>query len=463
MLDPKLLNLLDDLRDPSIVWQVATLAGCLLCAWVLERRVLDWWRRSRAARLAAAGGVAGPAAGAPDAAESTRGAAGSAAAEAAAAAAQAALEALGRVLLPVFALGLLLVARPVLGVWHNTQLLRVAIALLLAMALARTVVYAVSKLARTPGIAAFERLLVALVWVGVLLHLTGFDAAVVDFFESIVFPIGRQRVSLWTVLSGGFWVLATLLAALWLGGAIESRLLTSDVGDAGVRAVLSRVLRAVLLLVAVLVGLSLVGLDITALSVFGGALGVGLGLGLQRIASSYVSGFVVLLERRVRIGDQVTVDKYTGAVSEIRSRFTIVKSGEGWEAIVPNEMLMINPVQNFSTNAHLRLKTSLTLGYDTDLERVLPLLAQAAAGHPAVLKEPPSVAHLTGFGADGFTVDVGYSIGGSEKSRSAVQSQVNLALWALIRGEGVSLPYPQRDVRVLGLPDGVSKGTQGRA
>ncbi len=446
---PGMLELLAELRQPAIVWQLATIAACLGLAWLLERQVLAWWKRSRAASAAAF--EASVAARVP-----------AAASQAAAAASQAALEAVGRILLPLFALGLLAVVRPVLGFWHRTQLLRVAIALLLALALTRTVVYAVSKLSRTPGIAAFERLLVALVWIGVGLHVTGYDAAVIEFFESIVFPMGRQRVSLWTVLSGGFWVLATLLAALWLGGAIESRLLASDVGDAGVRAVLSRVLRAVLLLVAVLVGLSLVGLDITALSVFGGALGVGLGLGLQRIASSYVSGFVVLLERRVRIGDQVTVDRFTGTVSEIRSRFTIVKAGEGWEAIVPNEMLMTNPVQNFSSNAHLRLKTSLTLGYDTDLERILPLLAQAAAGNPAVLKEPPPVAHLTGFGADGFTVDVGYSIGGPEKGRAAVQSQVNLALWSLIRNEGVSLPYPQRDVRVHGLPDGVSVPTQGR-
>ena len=438
LLNSMLRDLWVDLQSPAVLWQLGTLAICLALAWVLDQRVLRWWQSTRAQRL--------PPGGSPGGAQATGGIG------AAPQAASTAIQAVGRVLFPLFALGLVVTARPVLGIWHKTNLLRLAIALLVAFALVRVIVFAVSKLARTPALAAFERLLVALVWIVVALHVTGYVGEVVDFLESVVFPMGKQRVSLWTILSGAFWVMLTLLVALWIGGVLEARLLALESGDAGVRAVLARVVRAVLLLLAVLIGLSLVGLDITALSVFGGALGVGLGLGLQRIASSYISGFVVLLERRVRIGDLVSVDKYTGFVTEIRSRFTIVKSGEGWEAIVPNELLMVNPVQNFSLAPHVRMKTSLTLGYDTDLDRVLPLLAETAATIPAVLAEPAPAAMLTSFGADGFTVDVAYSIGGPDRGRGAAQSEVNRAIWRLIRREQVTLPYPQRDIRVQTLP-----------
>ena len=291
-----------DLQDPAIVWQLGTLAACLLVAWIVERRVLRWWHASQPTLQ-------------------IRGS-------------DAALQAIGRILWPAFAMLLVAAVRPVLAVWHKTNALRLAVVLLLAYALIQTIVFMVSKLMRTRAIAAFERVLVALVWAGVALYVTGYGVDVVEFLDALVFPIGKQRVSLWTILSGGFWVMLTLLVALWVGRVLETRLLAIDSGDLAVRTVLGRILRAALILVAVLVGLSLVGLDITALSVFGGALGVGLGLGLQRIASSFISGFVVLLERRVRIGDLITVDKYTGRVSEINTRFTIVRSGEDRKSVV---------------------------------------------------------------------------------------------------------------------------------
>ena len=290
-----------------------------------------------------------------------------------------------------------------------------------------------------------------LVWTAVGLYVTGYWADVVEFLEAVVFTVGKQHVSLWTMLSGGFWVVVTLLFAMWLGGVLEARLLSAGGGDPSVRAVLGRILRAVLLLVAVLVGMSLVGLDITALSVFGGALGVGIGLGLQRIASSYVSGFVVLLERRVRSGDIISFEKYTGQVRDIRTRYTIVASGEGWEAIVPNELLMTNTVQNYSQQRQVRLASTLTVGYDHDVEQVLALMLQAAAAHPNVLPAPAPAAMLKGFGPDGFALEVGYSVA-DPAVRGPTESDVNRAVWRALRGAGVAPAHPQRHLRMHGTP-----------
>ncbi len=404
-----------DLQDPAIVWQLGTLAACLLVAWIVERRVLRWWHASQPTLQ-------------------IRGS-------------DAALQAIGRILWPAFAMLLVAAVRPVLAVWHKTNALRLAVVLLLAYALIQTIVFMVSKLVRTRAIAAFERVLVALVWAGVALYVTGYGVDVVEFLDALVFPIGKQRVSLWTILSGGFWVMLTLLVALWVGRVLETRLLAIDSGDLAVRTVLGRILRAALILVAVLVGLSLVGLDITALSVFGGALGVGLGLGLQRIASSFISGFVVLLERRVRIGDLITVDKYTGRVSEINTRFTIVRSGDGWEAIVPNELLMINPVQNHSLHARMRLRSSVLVGFDTDVARVSALLVEAAAAHPRVLQTPAPTAMLLSLGPDGLLIELGYSIGDPENGVQAVQSDVNRAVWASLKAHDVAVTAPTREAR----------------
>ncbi len=418
LLNSMLRDLWLDLQEPAILWQLGALAVCFLAAWVLERRVLRWWHEANPGQMLRSSGAA--------------------------------LQAVGRILWPSFALLLVLVARPVLAVWHNTNALRLAIVLLLAYALIQTIVFMVSKLVRTRAIAAFERVLVALVWTGVALHLTGLDSDVIDFLESVVIPMGKQRVSLWTILSGGFWVMLTLLAALWVGRVLETRLLAVDSGDLSVRTVLGRILRAALLMVAILIGLSLVGLDITALSVFGGALGVGLGLGLQRIASSFISGFVVLLERRVRIGDLITVDKYTGRVSEINTRFTVVKSGDGWEAIVPNEMLMIQPVQNLSLHGRMRLRTTVLVGYASDVDRVAGLLVAAAAGHPRVLQTPAPAALLLALGPDGLLMELGYSIGDPENGTQSVQSDVNRAVLASLKANGVEVTAPTREARRIG-------------
>ena len=182
--------------------------------------------------------------------------------------------------------------------------------------------------------------------------------------EAIQFPVGRQRLTLWDLLVGAVSVVLTLLAALWIGSVIEARLMAATSLTPNSRVVVSRLLKALLAFVAVLVALSLVGIDLTVLSVFGGALGVGLGLGLQRIASNYVSGFIILLDNSLTIGDMITVDKYYGAVSQINTRYTVIKALDGTETIVPNEMLVSSPVINHSySDRKVRVAVKVSVAY----------------------------------------------------------------------------------------------------
>lgn len=334
----------------------------------------------------------------------------------------------------------------------DTRLLRLAMTLLGAMALVRLLVYVLRRVFPRAGfIVTFERAIALTIWAIVALHLVGVLDDVVQWLDSHTMPIGRAPVSLLTLISGMASVLVTLLVALWIGSVFEARLMRTDTVDMNVRVVAARLLRAVLIVIGVLIALSLVGIDLTVLSVFGGALGVGLGLGLQRIASSYVSGFIILLDRSLRIGDLITVDKYYGIVTQIKTRYTVVRALDGTEAIVPNEMLVSTPVTNHSyTDRRVRVAVKVAVGYETDAPRALALMEEAASSIRRVLADPAPAALLLGFGADGLELEVGFWISDPEQGRLNVQSLVAQAILTRFRAEKISIPFPQREVRVTG-------------
>lgn len=336
----------------------------------------------------------------------------------------------------------------------DARLLRLAMTLFAAMAAIRLLVYVLRRVLKNVALlAVFERTIALSIWLVIALHVVGWLDPAVAWLEQTSFPVGKGRVSLWAVLVGAVLVLVTLLAALWLGSSIEARLMRATSLDSNLRAVLSRVLRAVLLLVGVLLALSLVGIDITVLSVFGGALGVGLGLGLQRIASNYVSGFIILLDRSLRIGDMITVDKYYGAVTQINTRYTVIRALDGTEAIVPNEMLVAQPVTNHSfSDRKVRFALKVSISYDADPVQAMRLMEDAARAQPRVLQDPAPSALLLGFGADGLDLEVGFWIVDPESGRLGVQSGIALGILERFRAAGIGIPYPQRDVRITAVP-----------
>lgn len=338
----------------------------------------------------------------------------------------------------------------------DARLLRLALTLVVAMALIRLLVYVLRRaLSNLAFIAASERVIALAIWFVVALHVSGVLGDVVDWLDATTIPIGASKVSLWVVAMGALSVLATLLAALWIGSALEARLMRAQQLEPNLRVVASRALKALLLLVAVLLGLSMVGIDLTVLSVFGGALGVGLGLGLQRIASNYVSGFIILLDKSLRIGDLITVDKYTGTVTQINTRYTVIRALDGTEAIVPNEKLVAEPVTNQSySDRKVLIRCNVQVSYASDVERALALLQQAARVSPRVLDDPAPGAALVDFGADGLNLALTFWIGDPENGRLNVTSEVNREILRLFRENGIEIPFPQRDVRVVQMSGG---------
>jgi small-conductance mechanosensitive channel len=360
-----------------------------------------------------------------------------------------------RLAFPAITLAMLLVGREVLrasGVIKSAAdapLLHLIITLVVALVGIRIVVYILRR--AFPGVAMlanFERAIATLIWLIVALHVAGVLSDVVDWLDETTLPIGKTHVSLWLVLMGLLSLGVTVLVALWLGSLVEARLLASSL-DSSLRLVLARLAKALLLVLAVLIGLSAVGMDLTVLSVFGGALGVGLGLGLQRIASNYVSGFILLLDRSLRLGDMITVDKYHGFVAEISTRYTVLRGLDGTEAILPNEILISSPVTNFThSDRRSRVGVKVSVAYNTDLKQAKALLIEAAQAHPRALKDPAPGVGITGLGADGIDMEVGLWISDPEQGKGNVQSDVWEAILERFRAADIQIPYTQREVRI---------------
>lgn len=329
----------------------------------------------------------------------------------------------------------------------GARLLHLALALVTALAVVRLVVYALRRaLVNVALIGAFERAIGLVAWAVLALYVTGVLGDVTAWLNATEIPVGKTRVSLGAVLSSVTATLASLLVAMWIGSLIESRLMDTPGLNRNFRVLLGRVARAVLMTVAVLVALGVSGIDLTVLSVFGGALGVGLGLGLQRVASNYVSGFILLLERSLRIGDLVTVagtlDRYNGTVSQIGTRYTLLKSTDGNDIVVPNELLVSAPVVNHSLAApSVRLTVRLAISYESDLDLALRLGEEAARATPQVLAEPAPAALLVDFGVNGPLLEIGFSVGDPTQGLNNVKSQVGVAL---------QRAYVQHRIKIVG-------------
>jgi small-conductance mechanosensitive channel len=232
-----------------------------------------------------------------------------------------------------------------------------------------------------------ERVVSFAIWGIVLLHFIGALPEIRADLESLVIPVGTKHLSMLDLLKGIVVVVLTIAACLWLSGLVEQRLAKAASVDASVRVVISKAVRALMLAFGVLIALQAVGIDLTLLTVFGGALGVGIGLGLQKLASNYIAGFTILLDRSIRLGDVITVDNRFGIVAKLTSRYVIVRSLDGIEAVVPNETLVTTTVLNHSyTNREVRVAVPVQVAYDSDVELALKLMEAAGNAEPRTLK-----------------------------------------------------------------------------
>jgi small-conductance mechanosensitive channel len=413
---PLLRSLWEDLQDERILWQVATIIASLVLAHWLSYLLRPRLRAGEGSRL------------------------------------EFSLGGLRRLIFPLGALALVLTGRWLLTHYQpNVSLLNVAVPLLTAMAIIRFVIH-LQRLVFAPGnvLDTFERTIVWLVWIGFALYVLGLAPDIIEFFDAISFKAGGHRVSLLLIGQAVIWVVVALLLALWIGRLFEDRLMSAHGMDMTLRVMLTKLLRALLVLFAVLIVLPVVGIDLTALSVFGGAVGVGLGFGLQKIASNYISGFIILLDRSVTIGDLVTIEKHTGKLAKMTARYVVVRALDGTEAIIPNETLITSIVINQSyTDRKVAIAMCVQVSYDADLDLAKRLLVEIAKRHARALADPAPAVLIKAFGDNGIDLELVVWVEDPEQGKANLRSDMYYGIWQEFRAHGIAIPYPQREVRML--------------
>ena len=324
---------------------------------------------------------------------------------------------------------------------------KVAIPVLLSLAVIRLgakVLQVAFK--NAPWVRALERSISWLAWLAMLLWVSGLLPVILQELDDIKWKMGNTTLSVRNVLEGALTAGVVILITLWISSAIESRLLrTATGGELSLRKAVSNATRVVLVFIGLLLALSAVGIDLTALSVLGGAIGVGVGFGLQKLAANYVSGFVMLAERSVRIGDNVRVDGFEGLITDIRARYTVVRALSGRESIVPNDMFISNRIENLSlADSRVLQTTVVSVAYDSDVELVMRLLIESALAQDRTLDEPGPSVNLTNFGPDGLEFTLNYWMTDPENGQQNLRSLINLAVLAALRKNGIEIPFPQR-------------------
>ena len=359
------------------------------------------------------------------------------------------------VLFPTLLLGLVFITRAVWAKSHAVWIFDFLVPVCFSLAVIRLGVKVLQVTFKSAEwVRPIERSLSWLAWAAVVLWLTGLLPLVLEELDQIKWKIGASHLSVRTLIEGGLTAGLVMLLTLWVSSAIESKLLKSSTGsELSLRKAVSNAVTSLLLFVGLMLSLSAVGIDLTALSVLGGAVGVGIGFGLQKLAANYVSGFVILAERSMRIGDSVKVDGFEGRISDIKARYTVIRSLTGRESIVPNEMLINSRVENLSlADSRILQSTQVTVAYGTDVDEVMQLLMQACEAQNKVLKDPLPFVTLTHFAADGLEFGAHYWVDEQQAGLLTLKSEINIQILQLLQAKGIEIPYPQRVIHTRSLP-----------
>jgi small-conductance mechanosensitive channel len=353
-----------------------------------------------------------------------------------------------RVAWPLVALLLMMVARAAVARLLPVGLLSVGITLMVALAVVRTAVLLLRQtFSQARWVATFERTIATVIWVLVALEVLDLLPVVEEALDSVSIPLGAARLTMLQAVTGVFTVGIASVLALWASSALDAKLAGTASVDVGARVVIGRIAKPVLILVALLIALPMVGIDLTMLSVFGGALGVGLGLGMQRIAANYVSGFIILLDRSIEPGRMIRVDKWRGIVGDIRTRYTVLRGMDGVDSIVPNELLVSSVVESETfINTTTRAAVRVGVAYGCDVERAMGLMVEVAAAQERVLDDPAPLAFLIEFADSAILLEVGFWIRDPQNGTLLLRSDINLGILRAFRDAGIEIPFPQRVV-----------------
>lgn len=323
-----------------------------------------------------------------------------------------------------------------------TRLLAIVISLLTAWVVIRIA----SMLVRDP---VWSRSISLVAWSIAALNIVGLYGPTVALLDSAAFQLGSLRISALTVIGGALTLIIFLWVAMLLSRMFEQRIRMASHLTPSVQELFAKLVKFTLIVVAIVAGISSVGIDLTAFAVVGGAIGVGIGFGLQKIVSNLFSGVILLLDRSIKPGDVISVGTTFGWVNSLSARYVSVLTRDGIEHLIPNEDLVINRVENWSySHQNVRLKIPIGVHYQSDIRKAIGLCLEAAAETERVLEQPEPTCPVRGFGDSSVDLEIRIWISDPPKGRANVISEVLLKVWDKFHEHGIEIPYPQRDVHL---------------
>ncbi|HUT40936.1 MAG TPA: mechanosensitive ion channel domain-containing protein [Gammaproteobacteria bacterium] len=361
------------------------------------------------------------------------------------------LHSASRLMFPLVALLIVFAASMTLRIaGYNADLLAIAAKLLVALAVIRMLVYVLRVgFANSPALKAWEKVIVTSVWAVVAMNLVGWLQPVLDAMEKLSINVGDSHISLLMVVKLIWLSVLYLVLAFWVSGLLEQRLRVMRNVNASMRVGLTKVVKFSLVTLAILMALTEAGLNLASLTVFGGALGVGIGFGLQKIVSNFISGFILLGDRSIRPGDVITVGGTYGWVKELRARYIVVRNRDGVETLIPNENLVTTDVINWSfTDRQVRVRIPVQVSYGDDPEQAMEIVLNAARVNARVLADPVPVVNLMEFADSGILLELRVWLSDPENGIGSVRSDINRAIWKGFKEAGITIPFPQRDVHL---------------
>jgi len=338
--------------------------------------------------------------------------------------------------------------------WPN-KLMSIVVSLVNAWIIIRLVSKFVSD-------AAWARFFAVVIWAIAALNIVELLQPALSMLDGIALQIGDVRVTALSVAKGVFYLVVLLWLANLVSSVLERRIKKLPTLTPSIQVLFAKLLKIALIVVAGVVAIDAVGIDLTAFAVFGGALGVGIGFGLQKIVANFISGIILLLDKSIKPGDTIGVSGTYGWIQSLGARYVSVITRDGIEHLIPNEELITTRVENWSfSNLRIRQKIPVGIAYSSDVRAAIALCIEAAAANPRVLDTPNPICLLRGFGDSAVDLEVRFWVVDPQNGLSNVKSEILLGIWDLFQENGIEIPFPQRDLHLRSVaPEARAYGLQ---
>lgn len=306
----------------------------------------------------------------------------------------------------------------------------------------------------------WQKLLGTIIVVFTLLGITGLQEFAIQGLERIGFSIGSLDINLLVIIKGLGLLMFLMWISIWLSGAAESQLHKMPNITPSMEVLFAKILKVALISISIMVGLRSLGIQLSSLTVLGGAVGLGIGFGLQKVISNLISGVILLLDKSIKPGDVISIGETYGWINKLSARYVSVITRDGRETLIPNEDLITTPVENWSfSDTKVRLRAPVGISYNADVRKAIELTIQAGLNCDRVLKTPAPNCLVKGFGDNSVDLELRFWIADPANGVSNIKSMVYLEIWDLFHEHGIEIPFPQRDIHIKsGPPPNTSAG-----